>query len=149
VRPADRVVARYECLLCFAAFGSLFIGDCDCNLYVLLVQALSLTKTTEKIISEEDGGNLRRCVAKLEEENSQLKVSTVDSSAEAVTVLRRALDEGIEGEDKLRRLRLVPWMMLQQRRKALLTSVQSLPNTWWAYTRRTSAKFRISVVSAR
>jgi hypothetical protein len=101
VRPADRVVARYECLLCFAAFGSLFIGDCDCNLYVLLVQALSLTKTTEKIISEEDGGNLRRCVAKLEEENSQLKVSTVDSSAEAVTVLRRALDEGIEDYELL------------------------------------------------
>jgi hypothetical protein len=85
-------------LLCFAAFGSLFIGDCDCNLYVLLVQALSLTKTTEKIISEEDGG---RCVAKLEEENSQLKVSTVDSSAEAVTVLRRALDEGIEDYELL------------------------------------------------
>jgi predicted RNase H-like nuclease (RuvC/YqgF family) len=67
----------------------------------LLVQALSLTKTTEKIISEEDGGNLRRCVAKLEEENSQLKVSTVDSSAEAVTVLRRALDEGIEDYELL------------------------------------------------
>jgi hypothetical protein len=171
--------------VCFVAFASLLIGDCDCNLYVLSVQALSLLKTTKKIIVDEDRGNLRKHVAELDEENSRLKASaaelqkTIDSSTEAVTVLRRALDERIEdyeplknGNDSLLAERNTLRDQVADLESVLakvktsaagdisalearvachtsLTFMQSLPNTWRAYARRTSKIFRVSVVRAK
>jgi hypothetical protein len=53
-----------------------------------------LTRAAEKIIIEENSDDLRKRIAELEEENAQLKVSTVelqksvDKSADAVISLR-------------------------------------------------------------
>jgi uncharacterized protein YlxW (UPF0749 family) len=147
---------------CFVAFASLLIGDCDCNLYVLSVQALSLLKTTKKIIVDEDRGNLRKHVAELDEENSRLKASaaelqkTIDSSTEAVTVLWRAFlrDQVADLESVLAKVKTsaagdISALEARVACHTSLTFMRSLPNTWRAYARRTSKIFRVSVVSAR
>jgi chromosome segregation ATPase len=65
-------------------------------------------KVAEKIIAVENNDALRKRVAELEEENSQLKTSTVElqksveSSTEAVTSLWQALEAGIKDYELLK-----------------------------------------------
>jgi hypothetical protein len=113
----------------FVCFASLFIDNCVYNFYVRLIQALSLTKVAEKIITEENSDSLWRRIIELEEKNSQVKASAaelqkiVDSSIEAVTSLRRALEARIKDYELLKDGKNSLYAMLCGIR--LLTSSQS------------------------
>jgi ABC-type arginine transport system ATPase subunit len=70
---------------------------------------LSLSKVVETIILEDEGSvALQKRVVELEEMNVQLEVSnaemelTVSRSSEAITLLRRQLDEQLENYELLR-----------------------------------------------
>jgi uncharacterized protein YacL (UPF0231 family) len=54
-----------------------------------------LTKTVENIIIEDSGEPLRKCIAELEVENSQLKATGVES-AKTITTLQRSVDARVE-----------------------------------------------------
>jgi hypothetical protein len=47
--------------VCFVAFTSLFIDDCNCNLFVFFMQVVSLSKVGSKIIEGEGGGGTALC----------------------------------------------------------------------------------------
>jgi uncharacterized protein YydD (DUF2326 family) len=52
-------------------------------------------KTAEKIMAEDSGESLWKCIADLEAENSCLKATTTES-AETIDMLQRSVDSGIE-----------------------------------------------------
>jgi ABC-type arginine transport system ATPase subunit len=79
------------------------------NFFVHSTLALSLSKVVETIILEDEGSvELQKRVVELEEMNVQLEVSnaemelTVSRSSEAITLLRRQLDEQLENYELLR-----------------------------------------------
>jgi chromosome segregation ATPase len=106
VRFVDGTAARCESLFHFCA--CLFAVDYVCDLYVFWEQAISLTKVVKRIIADRGEDGLQSRVARLEEENSRVRASSVelqvsaDKSAEAVIVLRRELDSSIENYERLR-----------------------------------------------
>jgi hypothetical protein len=63
---------------CFVFFVGSFIDNCIYNFYFRSEHALSLTKATERIITEEESDNLRKCLVELEEENVRLKASSTE-----------------------------------------------------------------------
>jgi hypothetical protein len=62
----ERLCDVSVCLVCVA---SLFLATCVYDLYVCSKQDISLTKAAEKIMIEDEIDDLRRCMARLEEEN--------------------------------------------------------------------------------
>jgi hypothetical protein len=54
-----------------------------------------LTKVAEPIIVEDNGASLRKHIAELKAENSQLKAITVEST-KMISTLQRVMDNGVE-----------------------------------------------------
>jgi predicted nucleic acid-binding Zn-ribbon protein len=54
-----------------------------------------LTKVVEKILAKDAGESLRKCVAKLELENSQL-TTVIAESSKTIAKMQHSLDNGVE-----------------------------------------------------